>query len=136
MPIGEEVVLGTRFPLTVRETPRRGRCLVTLAAIPKGATIEVAPVQVLPAELASAINAYGLDYFVLWENPNAEKTLAMPLGLVGLCNYSNRPSAQLVPEFQLRLIHLVAMRKLDRGAEITVKYRDPARSYSARRHIK
>jgi hypothetical protein len=126
----DAIVLGTRYPLTLIETEVRGRLLISLTDIPKGAIIELAPVQVLPAGLVPYIEAHKLDLFVAWNagNPNG-KTLAMPLGLFGLCNHSDDPSAELIIDYSNRLIRLVALRALSTGGEITVRYRDPSRSY-------
>jgi SET domain len=126
----EAMQFGPRFPLGVEETRDRGRGLVALADIPASATIETAPAQVLPAALAATINAYRLDYFVLWEDPDGTRTLALPLGLLGLCNYSDAPNAALIPDARHRLVHLVATRDIRAREEITIKYRDPTRFYS------
>jgi hypothetical protein len=121
--------LGPRFPLGAEQRPERGRCLVALADIPAGAVIETAPVQVLPAALAAAIDAYR-DYFVLWEDESSGWSLALPLGLLGLCNHSAYPNGALLADGADRLVRLVAMRDIRAGQEITVRYRDPVRSYA------
>jgi hypothetical protein len=127
--MSDETQAGPRFPLGVRETEGRGRCLVALAPIPAGATIETAPVQVLPAALTATINTFQLDYFVLWEEPQGGHTLAVPLGLLGLCNYSDCPNSRLIADATRRTVHLTATRDIRAGEEITLKYRDPSRSY-------
>jgi SET domain-containing protein len=121
--------LGPRFPLGVEQSPERGRCLVALVDIPAGAVIETAPVQVLPAALTTTIDAYR-DYFVLWEDEISGRRFALPLGLLGLCNHSAYPNAALLADGAHRLIRLVAMRDIRAGQEITVRYRDPVRSYA------
>jgi hypothetical protein len=132
MPHSNPGLLGPRYPLTSIDTADRGRCLICLSAIPKGATIETAPVQVLPPALARRINAYHLDFFVAWGLPGQTKTLAVPLGLFGLCNHSDDPTAELLRDYESRLVHLRAARHLAEGSEITLRYRDPSRSYPAR----
>src|SRR6516165_8854320 len=70
MPLAEELLVGARFPLTIRQTPKRGRSLIALTKIPKLTTIEIAPVQVLPVGLIAAINTYNSRcYFISWQCP-------------------------------------------------------------------
>jgi hypothetical protein len=125
----DRMTLGARYPLTISEIAGRGRCLVTLTDIPAGAIIEIAPVQVLPPPMAVVINSYKLDYFLYWENSEIGKTLSIPLGLLGLCNHSDRPNAVLAAAPERRLVRLSAARDIACGEEITVTYRDPSRSY-------
>jgi hypothetical protein len=125
-------VLGVRYPLTLIEVAGRGRCLVSIGEIPDGATIEVAPVQVLPAALALVVDAYGLrDIMVRWTPRGCSPTLAFPLGLFGLCNHSANPSAELAIDCARRLVSLVSRRRHREGDEITLRYRDPSHSYPA-----
>jgi SET domain len=120
--------LGPRYPLAFAEATDKGRSLVSLGTIPKGSTIEIAPVQVLPPDLAEVINAYHLDAFVYW-NYNRIVTLAIPLGLFGLCNHSDRPNAKLSIDPRHRLVKLASLRRILSGEEITIKYRKPSRVY-------
>jgi hypothetical protein len=123
-------VLGTQYPLTLVEVPGRGRCLVSAGHIPTRAIIEVAPVQVLPTPLARIVETFKLDYMVKWIMIDGSSTLAMPLGLFGLCNHSDDPSAELSIDYAGRLVRLIARHPLEDGDEITITYRDPGRSYS------
>jgi hypothetical protein len=79
--------LGARVPLSVRQRQDRGRCLISLADIPEGATIEIAPVQVIPPEIVPLINAIRGN-FITWRRPHFPETLAMPLGLLGLLSWT------------------------------------------------
>ena len=126
--------IGPRFPLTLAESTDRGRCLMTLADIPQGATIETAPVQVLPTELARYIDSYRLDFFVSWDPPDVDKTLALPLGLFGLCNHSDSPNAMLSIDYSRRLVYLLALTTITINSEITIAYKDASGSYSSAGH--
>jgi len=129
-------VLGSRYPLSLRDTIERGRCLISIGDIPGGATIEVGPVQVLPVELAAHVNAFNLGWMIAWTPKGAPPTLAMPLGLFGLCNHSSDPSAELAIDYKRRLVQLIARQELGEGDEITIRYRVPPHSCPSARHIK
>jgi SET domain len=123
------MILGARYPLSLVEEPHKGRSIVSLGTIPKASTIEIAPVQVLPPDLAKKIEAFKLDVFVYWKCKGFAATLAIPLGLFGLCNHSDRPNAKLLIDTRNRLIKLVSLRRIHSGEELTIKYRKPSRVY-------
>ena len=123
--------LGARVPLSVRKHRDRGRCLISLVDLPGGVTIEIAPVQVLPPEIVPLINSIRSN-FITWRRPHSPETLAMPLGLLGLCNHSDYPNANIRMVYSQRLVCLLSRRPIRVGNEITINYREPARRYYRR----
>jgi len=123
--------LGARVPLKVSKHRDRGRCLISLVDIPGGATIEIAPVQVLPPEIVPLINSIRSN-FITWRRPHSPETLAMPLGLFGLCNHSDYPNASIRMVYSQRLVYLLSRRPIGVGNEITINYCETARRYYRR----
>jgi hypothetical protein len=123
--------LGARVPLSVSKRRDRGRCLVSLVNIPGGATIEIAPVQVVPPEIVPLVQSIRSN-FITWRRPHSPETLAMPLGLFGLCNHSDHPNACIRMVYSKRLVYLLSRRPIGVGNEITINYREPARRYYRR----
>jgi len=127
--------LGPRVPLSLSKRQDRGRCLVSLVDIPRGATIEIAPVQVLPPAIVPLISSIR-GIFITWRRPHFPETLAMPLGLFGLCNHSDYPNASVRIAYSKQLVYLLSRRPIATGNEITINYREPARRYLPPRECK
>jgi hypothetical protein len=129
------LTLGARVPLSLSKRQDRGRCLISLVEIPSEATIEIAPVQVLPPEIVPLINSIRSN-FITWRRPHFPETLAMPLGLLGLCNHSDYPNASVRMDYTKQLVYLLSRQPIAMGDEITINYREPARGYRRPRECK
>jgi hypothetical protein len=76
--------------IAVRATPGKGRGVFAMQAFHKGDLIERAPVIVLPDPEWELLEATRLkDYYLYW----TKISVAVPLGLGMLYNYSEQPNA-------------------------------------------
>jgi hypothetical protein len=71
--------------------------------------------------------------FITWRRPRFPETLAMPLGLLGLCNHSEYPNAKVRIRYSKQLVYLLSQRLIGKGDEITINYSEPARRYHSHR---
>ncbi|HYR88662.1 MAG TPA: SET domain-containing protein [Terriglobia bacterium] len=112
--------------VSVGATRSRGRGMFAIRKIPKGETIERAPVIVIPAKQWPRVQSSILsDYAFDWGEHDEHAVIA--LGYVSIYNHSYRPNAQLVQLPVELMMEVVAIKDVEPGAEITINYNgDPA----------
>lgn len=98
-----------------------GRGVFTAADVPEQSLLEICPVIVMPREHLKHLDQTGLyDYYFLWGEQ--EDSCAVALGYGSLYNHSYRPNAVYLPDFEGQALHIIALRNLQAGEEITVNY--------------
>lgn len=108
----------------VRASPGCGRGVFAREAIAPGTVIEAAPVIVLPAADCPALDRTVIyEYYFHWDgDPDGEGRGALGLGLVTLCNHSNRPCARVDRNYARLTLDLVAIAPIEAGEEVTIDY--------------
>lgn len=108
----------------IRTLDGRGRGIFARQAIAGGTVIEAAPVVIVPAaECALLDRTIVHDYYFHWDgDPDGKGRGAVGLGLVSLCNHSNRPRARVNRNFARGTLDLIAIDDIEPGAEITIDY--------------
>ena len=87
--------------------------------IAKGQTLEVAPVIVVPRTQSYVIRESRLnDYTFEWGGG----CLAVALGYGSLYNHAYEPNARYWQDTENRTLEFVALRRIQRGEEITINY--------------
>jgi SET domain-containing protein len=120
-----------RLALELRHFGRKGRGVVAVEDIPRGALIERSPVVVVPAEIWPRVsNSILLTYVFMWEENAGDQDLykgegrvALPLGFATLINHSPAANARCVPHIDRFAMDVVALRDIGAGEEITVEYK-------------
>jgi len=108
----------------IRKSPGRGRGVFAREAIAPGTVIETAPVIILPAADCPALDRTIIhNYYFHWDgDPDGEGRGALGLGLVTLCNHSDRPCARVKRNHAQQTLDLVATAPIRPGEEITIDY--------------
>jgi len=118
--------MSTQIPgLYIMETEEKGRGVFTSIPISKGDVIESAPVVVIDDADRRNVHKTSLhDYYFLWEETPETNgyEAAIALGYGSLYNHSNEPNAEFVPVFEERVIEFIAIRDIEPGEEILIKY--------------
>lgn len=120
-----------RCALELRHFGKKGRGVVAMEDIPRGALIERSPVVVVPAEVWPRVSdTILLTYVFMWEENAGDQDLykgkgrvALPLGFATLINHSPTANAECVPHIDRFAMDVVALRDIRAGEEITVEYR-------------
>lgn len=106
--------------LYINSTSERGRGVFTAIEVPKGSTIEICPVIVLPAKDYQKIHDSFLhDYYFIWQGENET---ALALGYGSLYNHDNNSNADYEMDFEAQTISIIAQRDIDADEEITIDY--------------
>jgi len=81
-------------------------------------------VIIVPAAECAALDRTILhDYYFHWDgDPDGDGRGAVALGLVSLCNHSNRPLARASRNFAAQTLDLIAIAAIAPGDEITIDY--------------
>lgn len=112
--------------LEIRHDPAKGRGVFARASIAAGALIEAAPVVIVPAVQCGLLDHTILhDYYFVWDDEGGERSAAIALGLVSLCNHSRRPSARVRRNRTGETLDLSAIGPIPAGREITIDYNCP-----------
>jgi SET domain-containing protein len=108
----------------IRHFKRKGRGLVATRAIPEGTEIVTCPAIVYDDADAGRISKTRLgDYnFRFGERQNRSCII---LGAISLCNHAEEPNAEIVCHEAELMVSLVALRAIDEGEEICIRYRRP-----------
>jgi SET domain-containing protein len=110
--------------IEIRSSPGRGRGVFAREPIASGTIIEAAPVIVLPAADCPMLDRTIIyDYYFHWDgDPDGEGRGALALGLVTLCNHSNRPCARVDRNHAQLTLSLIATAPIKPGEEVTIDY--------------
>ncbi len=111
----------------------KGRGLVALQHFTKDALIERAPVLVVPAvqfeTISNEKNNLGplKSHMIIWKQmDNSDKFIAaIAFGALSFCNHDDEPNAYFKIDHSAELVSLIALSNITKGAEITIKYRQP-----------
>jgi hypothetical protein len=108
----------TREGLSVGDSPIHGTGVFASAAYAPDELIEQCPILVVPPKQAKKVagTLFG-DYVYEWKGG-----YALALGFGSLYNHSRRPSARYEMDYDLDEIHILAMRAISVGEEITINY--------------
>jgi SET domain-containing protein len=108
----------------IRQFKRKGRGLVATTQIVAGAAIVMCPVIVYDDADAGRISKTRLgDYnFRFGERQNRACII---LGVISLCNHAEEPNAEIVCHEEELMVSLVAVRGIEEGEEICIRYRRP-----------
>jgi hypothetical protein len=108
----------TREGLSVGDSPIHGTGVFASADYAPDELIEQCPVLVVPPKQAKKVAAttFG-DYVYEWKGG-----YALALGFGSLYNHSRAPSARYEMDYDLDEIHIVAVRPIAVGEEITINY--------------
>ena len=109
---------------TIRQFKRKGRGLVATKQSSEGPAIVTCPVIVYDDADAGRISKTRLgDYnFRFGERQNRS---CIVLGVISLCNHAEQPNAEIVCHEAEQTVSLVALRAIDEGEEICIRYRRP-----------
>jgi uncharacterized protein len=128
MPARAERVLGP-WPagsdlLEIRTDQKKGRGIFARTPFAAGALIEAAPIILIPASECPAVDRTILhDYYFHWDgDPDGAGSGALGLGLLSLCNHSQRPNARVRRNFPWNTLDLIALAPIAAGDEITIDY--------------
>ncbi|MGB0682582.1 MAG: SET domain-containing protein-lysine N-methyltransferase [Magnetovibrionaceae bacterium] len=116
-------------PMKVTSIPGKGRGLVANRSLREGQTLEWSPVIAFPAEERPDLDQTALFpyYFVRQtdyrDKPERAEGLIV-LGLMTLCNHADEPNAAVdwLEEPEGPAARLVALREINQGEEITLRY--------------
>src|SRR5438105_5421635 len=113
--------------LEIRNDPAKGRGVFATAPIAAGTLIEAAPAIVVPAAQCALLDKTILhDYYFHWDgDPDGERSGAVALGLLALCNHSRRPRARVRRNPAQATLDLIALVAIAPGDEITIDYNCP-----------
>ena len=108
----------------IRQFKRKGRGLVASERIAGGTSIVTCPVIVYDDEDAGRISKTRLgDYnFRFGERQNRA---CIVLGVISLCNHASDPNAEIVCHEAELTVSLIALRAIEEGEEICIRYRRP-----------
>lgn len=108
-------------PISVRDSPGKGRGVFAQRHIKRGEVIETCPVIVLPAEEIESLELTELyNYYFAW-GPDS-KDAAIALGYGSLYNHSYAPNARYCKDFENNLLKYVCIRDIQEDEEITINY--------------
>jgi SET domain-containing protein len=112
--------------LEIRHDQKKGRGVFARASIAAGVLIEAAPIVIVPAAQRKLLdNTILHDYYFVWDDEGGERSAAIALGLVSLCNHSRRPSARIRRNRIRETLDLLAIAPIAAGSEITIDYNCP-----------
>jgi uncharacterized protein len=104
----------------IRDVPGKGRGVFAEKYFAKDEIIERPPVVVLPDPDWKLIEQTALrDYYLYWD----ENSTVVPAGYVMFYNHSDDPNAKVIRRLDERVVEVVALRRIARDEEVTVKYR-------------
>lgn len=104
--------------LVVRPSPGKGRGIFATQLIPAGATIERAPVVVIPeGQWEKFEKTILFHYYFSWGRHSA-----LVLGFGSLYNHSYHPNARFVRHFKDEIMEFVALREIAADEEILINY--------------
>jgi SET domain-containing protein len=114
----------TSHRLEIRTSPEQGRGVFAREAIATGCLIEAAPVIILSAADCQTLDRTIIyDYYFHWDgDPDGEGRGAVGLGLVTLCNHSNRPRGRVDRNYLQNTLDLIAIAPIEPGEEVTIDY--------------
>jgi SET domain-containing protein len=119
-----------RSLIGIKDLGLKGRGVVALADIPKGAQLERSPVLILPTKDRIALDStIVFTYVFMWEHGTTEQDLylhegraAIALGMTSLLNHSYSPNAEFIRHIDELEIELRALRNIRAHEEITIDY--------------
>ena len=107
--------------IEIRRTARKGRGVFATEHIPAGTVIATCPVLVCSPADTGAISRTRLgEYQFRWAD---KRQSCIAFGVVSLCNHDEASNATLVPDSAAETLALVAARAIERGEEVTIRYR-------------
>lgn len=105
--------------LIIREVEGKGRGVFARKHFAAGELIEEAPVIVIPDPQWKELERTALkEYYFAWSDQSA----AIALGFAELFNYCENPNADTVRDVEKGQMDFVALRDIEAGEEITIKY--------------
>ena len=118
------LAISHRLHITVRDMPNKGRGVVALKNFKTGDIIETAPVFVIDAENYQKTHDMPyINHTFVWEDVDGSKTGVIAFGFCSMCNHSESPNANIVRQYEDKLISLVALEDIGIGEEITFQYK-------------
>jgi SET domain-containing protein len=114
--------MSTHLPfLYITTSKLGGRGVFTSREIPKGTTIENAPIIRLNLDDMEAIHETHLhDYYFLWGGHGC----AIALGYGSLYNHSRNPNTEYEMDFEDEDIRFYAKKDIPAGSELLINYTD------------
>jgi len=111
----------------------KGRGLVALSRFQPNEVIERATVLVFPPEQFKTIcdsrNKLGplKSHMLVWDKDETtgEITAAISYGAMSFCNHNGSPNARFKPDKENEVIELVALRTIQEGEEVCIRYKEP-----------
>lgn len=125
-----DITSGGRTHLRVVDLGRRGRGVVAMEAIARGALVERAPVIIVPETDRVAVDASAVgNYIFMWEHDSVGEDIysqqgraALVLGLASLVNHSPDPNCKFTRHIDAMALDVIALRDIAAGEEITFNY--------------
>ena len=109
--------------LYIAEVEDKGRAVFTALDIPKGSSIEICQVIVVPPEQVVQIHKTVLhDYYFRWGADQTEA--AILLGNGSIYNHSSNPNAHVILDFGEQVVVIEALVDIVAGEEICFDYFD------------
>jgi len=109
------------LPISVKESPGKGRGVFARKNFKKGEIIETCPVIVFPAEEVDAVEFTQLyNYYFAWGTASNEAAIA--LGYGSLYNHSYSPNAKYQKDFENNVLKYICIRDIQEDEEITINY--------------
>jgi uncharacterized protein len=107
--------------IEIRRTARKGRGVFATERIPAGTVIATCPVLVCSPADTGVISRTRLgEYQFRWSD---KRQSCIAFGVVSLCNHDETSNATLIPDPAMEMLTLVAARAIERGEEVTIRYR-------------
>ncbi|RYY56261.1 MAG: SET domain-containing protein-lysine N-methyltransferase [Chitinophagaceae bacterium] len=107
--------------LFIAPSEGRDRGVYTSEPIDAGTTVEISPVIVMDQRERELLDQTTLhDYIFEWGA--GQPFCCMALGYVPVYNHSYDSSCEYVMDFEHRTIHIVTMRAIPAGEELTINY--------------
>jgi SET domain-containing protein len=107
--------------IEIRRAAHKGRGVFATEHVPEGTVIATCPVLVCSAAETGVISRTRLgEYQFRWAD---KRQSCIAFGVVSLCNHDEAPNATLAPDHATETLALVAARPIDRGEEVTIRYR-------------
>lgn len=109
--------------IRVADIANRGRGVVAIEPIGKGALIEASPVVRLLPDASPPKSSPLFDYVFAWDEPPFAEAVAF--GVVSLVNHAAPANATLACDIAGQTLRLLAAADIEAGEEITIDYGIP-----------
>lgn len=102
--------------ISIRKSPKKGRCVYAARKIKKGELVESCHLILMSLEdVAGTLEGYVYQY--------SRNTAAVALGNGSLFNHSDEANCEFYFDYKKKMLLIRAMRTIEAGEEVTINYR-------------